>query len=102
MKRWNGWGDINTDYQIPVVAQNYITSILGVLTPQPDATYDTVLKSVPASHLPAHRLVDVSPEARLAHAYGQSMEDWIALRSGRVGPFPDGVAYPRWRKTFGN
>jgi alkyldihydroxyacetonephosphate synthase len=28
------------------------------------------------------------------HARGQSSPDWIALRSGRIPAFPDGVAYP--------
>jgi alkyldihydroxyacetonephosphate synthase len=28
------------------------------------------------------------------HARGQSFPDWIALRSGHLGQFPDGVAYP--------
>ena len=37
----------------------------------------------------------ISAEARLTHARGQSMPDWVALRSGRIGVFPDGVAYPR-------
>jgi len=28
------------------------------------------------------------------HAAGQSLPDWIALRSGRLPALPDGVAYP--------
>jgi alkyldihydroxyacetonephosphate synthase len=36
----------------------------------------------------------IDPELRVRHARGQSLPDWIALRSGRVGAFPDGVAYP--------
>jgi len=32
--------------------------------------------------------------SRLLHARGQGLPDWIALRSGRVGAFPDLVAWP--------
>jgi len=95
MKRWNGWGNVHTDYPVPASAQAYLANLFGALEPQPDAAYETVLKSVPASRLPAHSLVDISAEARLTHARGQSLPDWVALRSGRIGAFPDGVAYPQ-------
>jgi alkyldihydroxyacetonephosphate synthase len=95
MKRWNGWGNVNTDYPVPASAQAYLANIIGELSPHPDAAYETVLKSVPVSRLPAHSLVDISAEARLTHARGQSIPDWVALRSGRIGAFPDGVAYPQ-------
>ena len=39
-------------------------------------------------------MISSNPEERLRHARGQSLPDWIALRSGRIGTFPDGVAYP--------
>jgi FAD/FMN-containing dehydrogenase len=32
------------------------------------------------------------------HARGQSFPDWIALRSGQIDTFPDGVAYPQTRE----
>ena len=32
---------------------------------------------------------------RQRHARGQSLPDWVALRSGRIPVFPDGVAYPQ-------
>jgi alkyldihydroxyacetonephosphate synthase len=95
MKRWNGWGNVNTGYPVPVSAQVYLVNFFGCLDPQPDAAYDTVLKSLPASRLPSHPLVDVSAETRLAHARGQSLSDWVALRSGRIPVFPDGVATPQ-------
>jgi len=95
MKRWNGWGNINTDYPVPASARSYLANLFGKLDPQPDADYETVLKSVPSSRLPGHPLVDVTAETRLTHARGQSLPDWVALRSGRIGAFPDGVAYPQ-------
>jgi alkyldihydroxyacetonephosphate synthase len=39
-------------------------------------------------------LVSDEAEDRVWHARGQSLPDWIALRSGRIPAFPDGVAYP--------
>ena len=95
MKRWNGWGDVTTDYLLPISAQSFLKNKIGPLDAQPDAEYEAVLKSVPASRLPAHPLVDNSAEQRLTHSRGQSLPDWVALRSGRVGSFPDGVAYPQ-------
>lgn len=94
MKRWNGWGNINTDYPLPDSARAYLVSLFGSLDPAPDADLGTVLRSVPASRLPAHPLVDASAMERLTHARGQSTPDWVALRSGRIPAFPDGVAYP--------
>jgi alkyldihydroxyacetonephosphate synthase len=94
MKRWNGWGNVNTDYPVPPSALEYLTKALGSLAPQPDVAKETVLATVPVSRLPGHPLVDTSAEMRLTHARGQSMRDWIDLRHGRVDTFPDGVAFP--------
>ena len=94
MKRWNGWGDITTDYPVPASAEAYLVNFIGALNPKPDATLESALKSVPASRLPANPLVDMSVEARLTHARGQSMTDWVALRSGSIPVFPDGVGFP--------
>lgn len=95
MKRWNGWGNVHTDYPLPEAAREYLTAFFGPLTPWQDATLEDVLRSVPPSRLPAHPLVDASPAARLTHARGQSLPDWVALRSGRIPAFPDGVAFPQ-------
>lgn len=94
MKRWNGWGNVETIYPLPPSAEAYLADRLGSLNQQPDASYESALKSVPASRLPAHPLVDTSPEARLTHARGQSLPDWVALRTGDIQAFPDGVAFP--------
>lgn len=94
MKRWNGWGNVQTDYPVPPSALEYLTKVLGPLAPQPDAAKEIVLAAVPASRLPVHPLVDTSAEARLTHARGQSTRDWVDLRYGRVDTFPDGVAFP--------
>lgn len=94
MKRWNGWGNVNTDYPVTPSALDYLTKRLGSLNPLPDAAKETVLSAVTDSRLPAHSLVDTSAEERLMHARGQSTHDWVDLRYGRVNSFPDGVAFP--------
>jgi alkyldihydroxyacetonephosphate synthase len=94
MKRWNGWGNMNTDYPVPSPARDYLTKRLGSLDPLPDSPKETLLSAVTESRLPSHPLVDTSAEMRLTHARGQSMRDWVELRYGRVNTFPDGVAFP--------
>jgi alkyldihydroxyacetonephosphate synthase len=94
MKRWNGWGNVNTDYPLPPSALDYLTKRLGSLDPGPDAAKETLRAAVGESRLPAHPQVDVSAETRLTHARGQSLPDWIDMRSGRANTFPDGVAFP--------
>jgi alkyldihydroxyacetonephosphate synthase len=94
MKRWNGWGNVNTDYPVPRPALEYLINRLGPLDPAPDSPKESLLSAVTASRLPAHPLVDDTAEARLTHARGQSMRDWVELRHGRVNSHPDGVAFP--------
>ena len=95
MKRWNGWGNVDTDYPVPPSALEYLTKVLGPLDPVPDAAKETLLAAVTECRLPAHPLVDTSAEARLTHARGHSMRDWVDLRYGRANTFPDGVAFPQ-------
>lgn len=95
MKRWNGWGDAAKPYPLADSAVQYLTRNLGELSPSPDASYRLVVQSAPESRLPYHPVVDSSAETRLAHARGHSLPDWIALRSGQVGCYPDGVVFPQ-------
>jgi alkyldihydroxyacetonephosphate synthase len=94
MRRWNGWGDDSTTYPVPPGAVEYLEGQIGPTAAPRDATLEQVMETVPPSRLPAHPLVTTDPEARLRHARGQSLPDWVALRSGRIGTFPDGIAYP--------
>lgn len=94
MHRWNGWGDPEITLPLPPSAKEYLTRILGPLVAYPDAELNQVLTSVPESTLPPHPLVITDPLKRLLHARGQSLPDWIVLRSGTLSRFPDGVAYP--------
>src|SRR5690606_1115639 len=73
----------------------FLQQRLGVAKPLPDASLEQVLARVPPSRLAAHPLVNVDAEIRIRHARGQSLPDWLAMRSGEMGPFPDGVAEPQ-------
>jgi alkyldihydroxyacetonephosphate synthase len=94
MRRWNGWGDEHVDYALPASATPFLLQAVGPATPPRDARLADVVRSVPPSRLPPHPLVSTEPVERLLHARGQSLPDWIALRSGCIAAFPDGVAYP--------
>jgi alkyldihydroxyacetonephosphate synthase len=94
MKRWNGWGDSSITYPLPDSAAPKLLDWLGPGRPPSDATLDQVLAQIPPSRLPAQPFIVREPEERLRHARGQSLPDWIALRSGRIQHFPDGVTYP--------
>ena len=95
MKRWNSWGTEDTEIQaLPNGAMTMLHQYVGAATPLPDAEMETALQTVPPSRLPDHPLIVTDAETRLRHARGQSYPDWLALRSGDIGAFPDGVALP--------
>jgi len=94
MRRWNGWGDDSTTYPFPDSAARYLASLIGEGTPTPDATLEQNLQRVPISRLASNPLIQVDPLNRLLHARGQSLPDWVTMRSGSIQTFPDGVAYP--------
>ncbi|MEW5986521.1 MAG: FAD-binding oxidoreductase [Chloroflexota bacterium] len=94
MRRWNGWGDDTIHYAAPAAAAGFLANLVGPGMPPRDAKLSEVVATVPSSRLPAHPLVSHDPVERVCHARGQSLPDWIALRSGRIPVFPDGVAYP--------
>ncbi|HEY43280.1 MAG TPA: FAD-binding oxidoreductase [Anaerolineae bacterium] len=94
MRRWNGWGDDAKIYPLPASATQYLERAIGEVDPFPDASFKQVLSTVPASRLAPHPLINTTPAERLLHARGQSLPDWVALRSGQIEVFPDGVAYP--------
>lgn len=97
MKRWNGWGDDENalDYTLSDSALRYLEGLIGKATALPDASLEQVLATVPPSRLEPHELYTLDAEARLRHARGQSLPDWLAMRSGEFGVFPDAVAFPQ-------
>lgn len=94
MRRWNGWGDDTVAMALPPGAETFISGLVGPGQRLADAGLAQVLATVPASRLPEHPLVSRAAEDRVRHARGQSLPDWLAMRSGAFGVFPDGVAYP--------
>jgi len=94
MRRWNGWGDDTVCYPVVQHAYSYLARKTGKASPLPEARLDDVLIKVPPSRLPDHPLVIKSKEKRIRHCRGQSLPDWLALKSGNINVFPDGIAYP--------
>ncbi len=79
---------------IPASARYLLESEIGPGTRPRDATLDSVVAALPASRLAAVAGLSVDAADRIRHARGQSLPDWIALRSGRIGHVPDAVARP--------
>lgn len=94
MRRWNGWGDDTITYPLHAAPRQFLAELVGPGTPPRDATLEEVVATVPPTRLPPHELISDDPVERVRHARGQSLPDWIALRSGRIPAFPDGVAWP--------
>lgn len=94
MRRWNGWGDETVVYPLPESAMRYLMNALGPGSRRADAAFEDVLAALSPSKLPDHPLIRTGRDLRLKHARGQSLPDWIALRSGKPGAVPEGVAFP--------
>ncbi len=94
MRRWNGWGDDSIETTLPPRARELLESLVGVGTPPRDATLDEVVAAVPASRLASDPRLTTDPTDRVRHARGQSLPDWVALRTGRLGAVPDAIARP--------
>lgn len=94
MRRWNGWGDDTIDYPLPASAREFLSALVGPASPPTDAELRQVVARVPDSRLAPHPLISTDPVVRVHHARGQSLPDWVALRTGMVDAFPDGVAFP--------
>lgn len=95
MRRWNGWGDPGTVQPLPESGLQFLAVRAGATQAPADAGLESALAMVPDSRLQDWSGVDASALARLGHARGQSLPDWLAMRHGRMGPFPDAVATPR-------
>ncbi len=94
MRRWNGWGDENFSMEAPGSGLDFLREMVPPGSVLPDMDLESVCKQVPASRLPEHALIVTVAEDRVRHARGQSLPDWLAMRSGDFEVFPDGVAYP--------
>lgn len=98
MRRWNGWGDEANKMDLPETGDAFLQEHVGDATPLADADLASVLAQVPESRMPSHPLIETDAEIRLRHARGQSLPDWLAMRSGKFEFFPDGVALPETKE----
>lgn len=102
MRAWNGWGNGQYAMDLPENGQSFLAERIGAGHVLPDATLESVCAQVPASRLEQldlsglsnQALIKTDPETRVRHARGQSLPDWLAMRSGDFGLFPDAVAFP--------
>ncbi len=94
MRRWNGWGDDQFALELPSQGKQFLAERIGSASVLADVTLDSVKARVPSSRLPPHHLIVTDAVERIRHARGQSLPDWLAMRSGDFQVFPDGVAYP--------
>ena len=94
MRRLIGWGDDSVVYPLHNSAANYLKTLIGAGSPVPDIPLESLLSNLPVSRLPSHPQINTDPLARLQHARGQSMPDWLAMRNGLDLVCPDGVACP--------
>ncbi len=101
MRRWNGWGDEAVEYPVPESARRYLREQIGVGEAMREMNLAEALLAVPRSRLPEHPLISTAAEDRLRHARGQSLPDWVALRSGQIEAYPDGVAFPETEEEIG-
>jgi alkyldihydroxyacetonephosphate synthase len=94
MKRIQGWGNLETDYPLPDPAREYLEKVVGKPYQQRTVSINHLINQIPPTRLKDHPLITTDPEARLRHARGQSLRDWVDMYDGLVNTFPDGVAYP--------
>ena len=99
MRRWNGWGFTQVRYPMNHKMRHLLAQQIGKGKGPRDATLKAVIATVPESRLTDHHQpfpapINKDPETRIRYACGQSVPDWIAMRSGEYPAFPDGVAFP--------
>lgn len=95
MRRWNGWGDDAVAYPLTDAARAFLRQRIGAGTAPRDATREQALAAVGPSRIRAGALFEDDPALRLDRSRGQSFPDWVAMKSGRMGPVADAVARPR-------
>jgi alkyldihydroxyacetonephosphate synthase len=97
VRRWNGWIDEGAEPpRVATEAVRLLASEVGAGAPTPDARLEDVAAALSAARLAddAGGRLSLDPADRIRHARGQSLPDWIALRSGRLGRVPDAIARP--------
>jgi alkyldihydroxyacetonephosphate synthase len=99
MKRWNGWGNESTHMDLPDSADVFLQQRVGLGNVLTDISLVDAVNCVPKSKLEndCHPLISIDAEQRLRHARGHSLPDYIAMRTGDINNFPDGVSFPENR-----
>jgi alkyldihydroxyacetonephosphate synthase len=98
VRRWNGWIDEDAvPPPVPDEARRLLEAEIGVGSPRPDARLEDVIAALPRSRFDddAAGRLSLDPADRIRHTRGQSLPDWVAARSGRLGRVPDAIARPR-------
>jgi alkyldihydroxyacetonephosphate synthase len=99
MRRWNGWGDESVAYPLHEGALAFLADRIGAGAPFADAPFEAACAALAPSRLtglppPPGVALHTDAAARVRHALGQSLPDWLRLRYGCIGTAPDGVAFP--------
>ena len=94
MRRWNGWGKENFEYNLEDSAFDYIAEKVGKGNVLRDVELKDVIKKVPESRLSKHNLILTDAKERVTHSSGQSFADWVMFKGGEYDQFTDGVSYP--------
>jgi len=101
MRRWNGWGDENNNMALPESAVKFLQSTLKPGPILEECSLANAVAKVPSSKLNKLTLlptITLDREQRVRHAKGQSLPDWLAMHSGDISIFPDGVCFPNNRQ----
>jgi alkyldihydroxyacetonephosphate synthase len=93
-RRWNGWGDAAIEHELPEHGRAALEGLVGPGNPPRDATLDEVARAAKPSRLEGAPDLTIDVVDRIRHARGQGLDDWVALRSGRLPAVPDAVARP--------
>lgn len=94
MKVWNGWGEEGATYHVNENARRFLENKIQASKEPTDITLEEMMKRVGNSRISNHPLITTDKIERIRHSVGQSLSDWIAIRSGENIKFPDGVAFP--------
>lgn len=95
MRRWNGWGDESIEHEVPAGAAKMLEEFVGPPCAQKSFPREEMINKVPQSRVEQKSgLVSTDAAARLDHAHGQSLPDWVGMRCGTLSRFPDAVACP--------
>ena len=93
-RRWNGWGNEDVASSLSAEARAFLASRVGNAQPASSLSRDDAVRRVGPGRLPSISPFSSDAATRLDHACGQSLPDWIALRTGLGAHCADGVAMP--------